>query len=267
MVNRLRLLLAVTFLILTHWLLLASPLPIAAGLERWTWLAVSGVVGLVIADGLLLQAYVWIGARLGMLMMSLAPVVGALLAWLILAEKLTPGEVIGIGLTVSGVIWVILDRRETGSHTGPSRYFVWGILFGLGAAAGQAIGLILAKKGLGGDFPPLSANLIRMLAAASTIWAVTFWQGQAAPTVQRLLSQRRAVWAIAGGAFFGPFVGVWLSLFAIQQAHVGIASALMALPPIFMLPISHFVFKEQIGWQAITGTFVAMAGVAVLFLV
>jgi drug/metabolite transporter (DMT)-like permease len=265
-VNRLRLLLAVILLLATHWLLLAAPLPLGAGLERWSWLAVSGVIGLVVADGLLLQSYVWIGPRLGMLLMSLAPVVGALLAWLALAETPTPGEALGIGLTIGGVIWVILDRSETTPSTPKQHYFGWGILFGLGAAAGQAIGLILAKKGLGGDFPPLSANLIRMLAAASTIWAITFWQGQAAPTVRRLLSQRRAVLAIAGGAFFGPFVGVWLSLFAIQQTHVGIASALMALPPIFMLPISHFVFKERLGYQAIAGTFVAMAGVAILFL-
>jgi drug/metabolite transporter (DMT)-like permease len=40
----------------------------------------------------------------------------------------------------------------------------------------------------------------------------------------------------------------------------------MALPPVFMLPISRFVFNERFGWQAIAGTLVAMAGVAVLFL-
>jgi drug/metabolite transporter (DMT)-like permease len=33
-----------------------------------------------------------------------------------------------------------------------------------------------------------------------------------------------------------------------------------------MLPISYFIFKERFGWQAIAGTVVAMAGVAVLFL-
>jgi drug/metabolite transporter (DMT)-like permease len=40
----------------------------------------------------------------------------------------------------------------------------------------------------------------------------------------------------------------------------------MALPPFILLPISHFVFKEKIGWQAILGTLLAIAGVAVLFL-
>jgi drug/metabolite transporter (DMT)-like permease len=40
----------------------------------------------------------------------------------------------------------------------------------------------------------------------------------------------------------------------------------MALPPVIILPISYFAFKEQIGWQAILGTALAITGVAVLFL-
>jgi drug/metabolite transporter (DMT)-like permease len=41
---------------------------------------------------------------------------------------------------------------------------------------------------------------------------------------------------------------------------------LMALPAVIILPISYFAFKERIGWQAIMGTVLAIAGVAVLFL-
>ena len=41
---------------------------------------------------------------------------------------------------------------------------------------------------------------------------------------------------------------------------------LMALPPVIVLPISYFVFKEKVGWQAMVGTILAILGVAVLFL-
>jgi drug/metabolite transporter (DMT)-like permease len=70
-----------------------------------------------------------------------------------------------------------------------------------------------------------------------------------------------------GGALFGPIVGVSLSLLAVQRAEVGIASTLMALPPVFLLPISAVVFKERYGWGVVAGTFIAIAGVAILFLV
>jgi drug/metabolite transporter (DMT)-like permease len=264
-VNRIRLLLAILFLMATHWLLQGALLPLTAGRERWLWLAISGVIGLVVADGLLFQAYVWIGPRLGSLLMSLSPVVSALLAWLILAETLSLAQIVGIALAVGGVMWVILDRNGPIRTSPDRRRYLWGVLFGLGAATGQALGLITAKKGLGGDFPALSGNLIRMLAAGTCLWAITFFQGQIGATVQRLTGQRQAALNIIGGAFFGPFLGVWLSLAAIQLTHIGVASTLMALPPIFLLPVSHFVFKERLGWAAIAGTVVAMVGVAILF--
>jgi drug/metabolite transporter (DMT)-like permease len=41
---------------------------------------------------------------------------------------------------------------------------------------------------------------------------------------------------------------------------------LIALTPVILLPISHFVFHERVGWQAIFGTALAITGVAILFL-
>ena len=40
---------------------------------------------------------------------------------------------------------------------------------------------------------------------------------------------------------------------------------LMALPPVIVLPISYFLYKEKIGWQAILGTALAIAGVALWY--
>ena len=41
---------------------------------------------------------------------------------------------------------------------------------------------------------------------------------------------------------------------------------LMALTPVIILPISYFFFKEKIGWLAVLGTALAIAGMAILFL-
>ncbi|MBT3337367.1 MAG: DMT family transporter [Anaerolineae bacterium] len=263
-VNRTRLVIAAVFLSIVHWLTLGTILPFDASPERWLWLGLSGVVGLVLGDIFLFQAFVLVGPRLSMLMMSLAPILAALQAWIFLGESLTGGQIFGITLTLAGIAWVVMEGN---SHHEGDREYGRGILLGLGGAIGQATGLVLAKNGLGGEFSPISANLIRMLAAIVVLWGITFFQGQAKATIQALRNDSKGALFTAAGAFLGPFIGVSLSLFAIQRVEVGVASTLTSLPPVFLLPISYFVFKERFGWGAIAGTFLAMAGVAALFLV
>jgi len=264
-VNRVRLILAFGFLTAAHFLFEGALYPAGAGGERWLWLGLSGMVGLVLGDAFLFQAFVWVGPRISMLMMSLAPIIAALAAWLLLGEALTALQILGVGLTIGGLIWVILENN---SRRDPAdRDYLKGILFGLGGAAGQAVGLVLAKRGLGGGFSPLSGNFIRMGTAMVVMWVFTLARGQGAATVRSVANHRRALGFIAGGAFIGPFVGVSLSLLSLQYANVGVASTLMALSPIFLLPISYIFFEERFGWGAVAGTGLALSGVALLFLV
>jgi drug/metabolite transporter (DMT)-like permease len=265
-VNRLRLLLATLFLIGTHFLL-KLPLPWLAGSQRWFWLGLSGIVGLVVGDALLFEAFIRVGPRLSMLMMSLAPILSTLLAWLFLGERLSTLQLLAIFITVFGIAWVVQDGNEQAKEDGADRRMALsGLLLGIGAAAGQAVGLVLAKEGLAGDFSPLSGTFMRMLAAATVLWAVTLLRGQASTTLRKLSSRPGAALWILGGSFTGPFLGVTLSLVAVQRTEVGIASTLMALPPVILLPVGYFVFKERFGWPAILGTLVALAGVGMLFL-
>lgn len=263
-VNRIRLIIATLFLAAMHWFTLGSFFPFDAAPDRFFWLSLSGIVGLVLGDLFLFQAFVVTGPRISMLLMSLAPIIAAIQAWIFLGEKLSAGQIFGILLTVSGVAWVILEKQGNGAHDPEYGHGIW---LGLGGAIGQATGFVLAKPGLGGDFSPISANLIRMLAALILLWGITFVQGHAKQTLTTFFSSRKGMLATAGASFVGPFMGVSLSLFALQRVEVGVASTLTSLPPIILLPISYFFFKERFGWGAVAGTFVAMAGVAALFLV
>ena len=266
-VNRSRLVVALLLLSGAHWIFYGAPAPLQAGGTRWFWLGLSGVIGLTLGDAFLFQAFIWIGPRLSMLMMSLAPVLAAITAWVFLAETLSAGQIAGILLTLAGVAWVILERRGNRLPTHDGRHYLRGVIFALGGATGQALGLVTAKIGLAGDFSPLSGTLMRMTVAAVALWAYTLARRQGTQTVQRIARSPRAVVFILAGSFSGPFLGVTLSLLAIQRAPVGVASTLMALPPVFLLPVGYLVFKERFGWQAVAGTAVAIAGVAMLFLI
>jgi drug/metabolite transporter (DMT)-like permease len=105
-----------------------------------------------------------------------------------------------------------------------------------------------------------------MLAAVIFIWVWAAIQKQTGETITAVRKQPKTLGLLALGALLGPVLGVSASLLAIQHAEIGVASTLMALPPVIVLPVSYFVFKEKVGWQAIAGTLLAIVGVAVLFL-
>jgi drug/metabolite transporter (DMT)-like permease len=264
-VNRIRLFFAVVLVMGAHWVTEGSLLPIHAGWQRWVWLGLSGIVGLTLGDTFLFQAYVLVGARLSTLLMAFAPVIGAMIAWVALGEHLSLIEVIGIVITVAGIAFVILDGSHGNENAKDRKRYLVGILFGLGGALGQAGGLVLAKEGLAGDFPAISGVAIRMLIAMISIWIVALFGGQIRETLA-VFRNPKAIGNIAGGSLVGPFLGVWGSLISVQLISVGVASTLMALTPIIVLPISHFVYKEKVSKYAVIGTVVALAGVALLTL-
>jgi drug/metabolite transporter (DMT)-like permease len=262
--NRARVLIALGYLLIINLILFSSPLPFNAGQGPWFWLTLSGIFGLALGDAFLFRSYMLIGPRLGMLLMSLAPIIGAVMAWLMFGEKLTYWQMAGIVVTLAGIGWVIFTHNS--GEEIQVKAPVKGIIFGVLAAAGQAIGLVLSKMGMPAGFSPFAGNAIRMLAAVAILWAMTLLQGKARATVTSMRENPGAMWIIALGALIGPVLGVTASLFAVQHAAIGVASTLMALPPIFLLPIGYFFFKERFGWQAVAGTVVAMLGVALLFL-
>jgi len=271
-VNLARLLVAASVLITLHRLTMGTWLPIGAGLDRWGWLALSGLIGLVLGDAALFQTLIFLGPRLGMLLMALGPIIATIAAWLFLNERLAWVDVVAIVLAVGGVAWVVAERRPgapaaaaVSPPTG-NRHFAWGVLLGIGAATGQALGLITSRLGMYAEFPALSATVIRMLAASLILWTVAAATGRAARPFSALRADRRAAGAIGLASLIGPVSGVYLSLVAIQNAPVGISSTLMALTPVLLLPLVWVLHRERISRRAVLGTVVALAGVALIFL-
>lgn len=263
-VNRIRLVFAFLLLVPTNFILTGQPIPISAPAESWFWLGLSGIVGFTLGDAMLFQAFVMLGTRITMLIMSLVPVISAFLAWILLGEKLSALEIAAIAIVVAGISSVII-LKQTESQQTDKRHLFLGILLAFGGAMGQAGGLILSRKGMAGDISALSANVIRVGVAMITIWLATLFVGKAKYTINQL-ADRKGTWAAFGGSVMGPFLGVWMSLVAIKYAKIGVASAIMALPPILILPLVYFIFKEKVSIGAIIGTIIAVGGTILLFI-
>ena len=194
----------------------------------------------------------------------------------------------GIALTLAGIAFVVLGKGEAtprGPTAGASRQGR-GLALALVAALGQAGGLVLGKLGAGSIVPPPSADAlgaakaathaalamdpfagtqVRVIAGilgfAAVITASGRWRG-----VGSGLKDLKAVASLTTGAFFGPFLGVSLSLLAVQSGKVGIASAIMSIVPVLIIAPSAIFFKEKVTLREIAGSAVAVGGVFALFL-
>ena len=145
---------------------------------------------------------------------------------------------------------------------------VLGVLLGLGAAAGQGVGIVLSKMGMvlyhapyaavGGTFVRAIAGLLGFL--------LIYWLRGDRQRMRRGLHDRVAVASALGTIIMGPCVGVSLSLVAVTLAPAGIASTLMAMTPIFILWPSRWLTGQPVTARQVVGSVVAVVGTAVLFL-
>jgi drug/metabolite transporter (DMT)-like permease len=268
-VNLLRLIIGFCFLTVFVFLYRGMLFPVDATPHAWMYLALSGLIGFVFGDLCLFQAFVVVGARISMLLMALAPPMTALIGWMVLGETLSWKSWLGMALTISGIALVVLKRHTAEESNGGFRkvkfnYPLWGILLGLGGAAGQAIGLVLSKVGME-SYDTFAATQIRVIAGIAGFTLLFAVMGKW-KNLFRALSMRKPMLQLSLGAFFGPFLGVSFSLISIKYADTGIASTIMAVVPVLIIPPSMILYKEKVTLKEVAGAMLAVAGVAMFFL-
>jgi drug/metabolite transporter (DMT)-like permease len=258
-VNHVRLWLALAITAGVHLAASGRLLPAADG-RQTILLAVSGLVGYVIGDAFLFEAFVLMGARVTMLIMTSVPIFGALLGLLVLGERLSLRQAAMIGLTLSGIAIVVSGPRSDDAAAG-LRARLWGIACGFGGAAGQAGGLLFSKLAMQGGLDAVSANLIRLAAGAAGMgaWAVA---AKRAVADFRAAARGRTAALILAGTLLGPVAGVALSLYAVARVEIGVASTLMQMSPVLLLPLSRLATRERTRPRAVIGTAAAVAGAA-----
>ena len=199
-----------------------------------------------------------------MLIMSLAPPVAAMAGALILHESLTWLNGLGMLLVLAGIAIVILKQPDSETNKSRLNYPVKGLLLALGGAVGQGVGAVFSKLGMG-NYDPFASSQIRTIAGiAGFIVIITLAGGWR--TIGSSLKNNKAMTPLLIGSFFGPFLGVSLSLLAFQHTSVGIASTLIATVPVFILIPSVVIFHEKLNWKEISGAFLAVAGMVIFFL-
>jgi drug/metabolite transporter (DMT)-like permease len=231
-----------------------------------------------------------------MLIMTLVPLFTSLFGRLVTGETIPAVKYTGMGVTLAGIGIAVLERgagagsagvvdagdctadsdgraspygtgkRGAGNAGGSVRASrsLSGAFLALGGAVGQAMGLVLSKHGMG-SYNAFASTQIREIAAVAA-YIILFTSFGIWPRVVEALRDQRSLLFIVLGSFFGPFIGVAFSLLAVQRAEAGVASTIMAIVPVLIIPPSVLLLRERVTLLELAGAIAAVGGVALLFL-
>lgn len=232
-----------------------------------TRLALSGVIGIFLGDTLLYVSLIRLGPRRAGALFALNAPMAAVMGWLFLGEDLPPLAILGVILSTIGVAMAVLGRAgRSGGHRFEA---VRGSVlvasgYGLVAAAGQALGSLIARPVMAGGFDPYAASLIRVAFAVLCMIVLIAMPIRAVQPLSRPTPRVILLSALSG--LIAMVMGMTLLMFALQGGKVGIVSTLSALSPVLILPVLWVMTGARPSATSWAGAIIAVTGMALIFL-
>ncbi|HTH48391.1 MAG TPA: DMT family transporter [Candidatus Limnocylindria bacterium] len=228
------------------------------------WFIASGLIGFGICDTAIFLALPLIGAQLTALMVQcLAAPIAAVTEWLWLGTNLGISEAIA-GITILVGVGIALFPGK--GKTPATRLGTKGIVLGLIAAAGQAIGAVLSRHGqllskaAGQPIDGMSVAYQRILAGVAFTLVWWYWQRRRNPPPAEPRPWRRAWPWIVANAVSGPSLGVACYQWAFQLQPTGVVMSITALTPLAVIPLAWWLDGERPTARSLSGGCVAVGG-------
>ena len=250
-------------------LLLALILTATGGWHGVDWpsilvLAASGIIGILLGDTFNFAAVARLGPRRAGAIFALNAPMAAVMGWAFLGETLPVQAVFGIAVTAGGVALAILGRPRAGAHRLEALHggLLWGVIFGLGAAAGQAAGSLIARPVMTGGLDPYLASLFRVGASGLAMGLIASLP--LAPARPEKIARLTLI-LTAATAVIGLLIGMTLFLYALQGSQTGIIATLSATSPVIILPLLWLRTGQRPTAMSFAGGLLAVIGLALIF--
>jgi drug/metabolite transporter (DMT)-like permease len=240
------------------------------------WFMLSGLFGIGLGDSAYFQALPRLGSRRTVLLVQcLTAPFAALIEWLWLGSKLNFAEILCIAVILAGVAIAL----KPGDHLKLSvRDWQIGIFAGIFAALGGALGAVIIRKGYaaihaaGLAVDAGTTGYQRMLGGIlfPTIALLVFkWRSAHAhgglfeeKTLRVSGEKWRRIWPwVLANALAGQTLGVTCMQWALAETNAAIVASIIALTPIFLLPMTRFFEGEAIGVRSLVGAVISVGGV------
>lgn len=227
----------------------------------------SGIIGIFLGDTLLFIALQKIGPRRNNILFSLAAPFSVILNIIFLNEIMSLVNLIGCIIVFFGVVVAIAygnsrDKNHRWELVEGNLYL--GVIFGIGAALCQAIGLVMMKPILNMGADPIASASLRTLISCIFL-AFTFFLNYEIFNTKTSLNLKIIGQSILSG-FLGMALGMSLLLIALQHADAGIVATLSSTSPIMILFLIWLVTKKMPTTGAWIGTVLAIIGSGLIFI-
>jgi drug/metabolite transporter (DMT)-like permease len=240
-----------------------------SGAGLW-FFVLSGLAGFGLGDVAGYEALPRLGSRLAILIMQcVAAPIAALIEWLWLGTTLSPVQIACGLLILAGVVIALAPKDHL--HIERKR-LVSGVLFGLVAAFGQALGAVLSRKAYqvahlaGQSIDGGTAAYQRILGGLGVV-ALYFIviKARAKESASSPAGAWRAAWPwVIFNALAGPTVGVSCYQWALATTPSGIVLPIVATTPLVVIPFAYKIEGDRPGVRSIIGGIIAVAGAVAL---
>lgn len=226
------------------------------GLWDFSFLTLSGILGITIGDSLFFKSLQDLGAKTQVIFFLLGQILTMILSLLFLGELLSVEQYIGAFILLAGVIVTTWGTQT--NHPNKSR----GILLGLLSMTCFSISAIMVKAAIS-DVPVITATFYRMV--FGTIFALGY--GIASKNFTswiQPLKDKKLLGLFVTNVVVITYGGFMLSMAAIKYISVSLASVLSATEPIFVLMLAFLIMRERATKRELIGTVITLIG---LFLI
>lgn len=224
-------------------------------LRAWVLLAVSGIIGIGIADTLFFMALRKLGAGLTAVVDTSYLPVMLFLSWLVLGDEIGVGILMGGGLIMAAMLLGSATKPLPGTT---QKDILVGIVLGTSGIVLMGIGVVMVK-GVLMESPLVWANTVRLFFGCVALIPMILLSGRRREILAQMLPS--PVWKQAiPGAFFGTYLAIFSWLGGMKYTDVSVAALLNQLSTVFIFIFAVFFLAEPLTWRRSTAVVLAFFG-------
>jgi drug/metabolite transporter (DMT)-like permease len=237
---------------------------------EYTYLFISGIIGLVLGDYFGFHSMAILGAKRFSIFNSIAPGAALGFGFVLVGERINFIGILGIAVSIGGMMWFIqasntkeIEQHQIHEYGKISK----GVLFGILSGLCQGFQMALAKKAITGEsfVTPVHATWVRVLGATVAYFVFTFITGRFnEKVITPIRREKTTMLKAAFATILGIVLSVVLFMWSLTLCKVAVTQTILSLAPIVALPMAYFLYKERMTTKTLLAGLVSIFGVYLL---